>query len=206
MGTITTYTPEKIDEILDGTITSGSMSGDDLLLTRRDSSVFNAGSARGGAGADGADGEVSNAAFAAQLSQIKPGAWSNLALSSSWTLSGIPSGMRPLRYRRIGDTVEFDGAAVYTGSSTAPNGTSTISPAGTIPPNTLSSNLLPDGVSSQWQKTFKAFEKGIYPRNVGIAHLFYSNSWVSYMFVIAGAAGLANNSWFSFSGSFYTLL
>ena len=54
MGSITGYTKERMQAIEAGTVVSGVVSGDDLILTRHDGVSFDAGHVRGATGAAGA--------------------------------------------------------------------------------------------------------------------------------------------------------
>ena len=53
MGTVTGYTADRMKRIEDSTVVSGTVVGDNLILTKRDASTINAGSVRGPVGPQG---------------------------------------------------------------------------------------------------------------------------------------------------------
>lgn len=59
MGSVTGYTKERMKAIEDGTIVEGLVSGDDLILTRHDGTIINAGNVRGPKGDSLTSGSVS---------------------------------------------------------------------------------------------------------------------------------------------------
>jgi hypothetical protein len=59
MATVNGYTAEYMDSLMDENIVDGSISGDNLILEKRDGSTVNAGNVRGPAGADAAPGDIS---------------------------------------------------------------------------------------------------------------------------------------------------
>lgn len=58
MATVTSYTKDRLDELMDENIVDGAIVGDDLILEKRDGSTVNAGDVRGPAGTDAAPGSV----------------------------------------------------------------------------------------------------------------------------------------------------
>src|SRR3954453_16358382 len=59
MATVTSYTAERMKQIEDTTIVGGSISGNNLMLTRRDNVQLNAGNVRGPQGIQGLTGATS---------------------------------------------------------------------------------------------------------------------------------------------------
>jgi hypothetical protein len=74
MATVTVYTAARMAAIEANAIVSGAVVGNDLILTKYNSSTINAGNVRGATGIQGptgATGEVSNAALTAALNALK---------------------------------------------------------------------------------------------------------------------------------------
>lgn len=67
MSTVTVFTAERMQEIENNAIVSGTVVGDDLILTTFDNTDINAGNVRGATGATGAAGEVTTAELEAYL-------------------------------------------------------------------------------------------------------------------------------------------
>lgn len=67
MAEVTGYTSTRMKQIEDETVTTGSISGDDLILTTRAGSNINAGNVRGPQGIQGPTGEVTTAAMNAAI-------------------------------------------------------------------------------------------------------------------------------------------
>ena len=67
MATVTGYTATRMKDIEDAAIVSGTIIGDDLILTRFDGGTVNAGDVRGPVGPQGPVGEVSTAAMNAAI-------------------------------------------------------------------------------------------------------------------------------------------
>lgn len=122
MATVNAYTVSKMDELLNDTVQSASITGAKpnqyLRLVMDDGSVQNIGPITGAQGPIGQEGsglgEVQTA-----LASIIPTPWSNMPIDATIleTTSFSSYNYAPFRYRVIGDVVEFSGSCSYTGAS-----------------------------------------------------------------------------------------
>lgn len=84
MATVTGYTAERMKVIEDTTVVGGNVVGDNLILTKRDASVINAGSVRGPQGIQGVPGEVSLATLKARVPAGSVLMWMFETLPNGW--------------------------------------------------------------------------------------------------------------------------
>jgi microcystin-dependent protein len=92
MTSVTAYTAQRMKAIEDGAVISGAVVGDNLILTKFDSTTINAGNVRGPQGVQGVPGEVS----AAQLNQAVPA-----GVIAIWPFATIPTGWLELNGQAI---------------------------------------------------------------------------------------------------------
>ena len=82
MATITGFTASRMQEIENSAIVTGSISGDNLILTRFDGGSVNAGNVRGQKGDKGDTGEVTTAALNSAIDAIQaPGVFPGSAIA-----------------------------------------------------------------------------------------------------------------------------
>ncbi len=84
MASVTGYTAQRMKSIEDNTVVSGSISGDNLILTKYNGTTITAGNVRGATGATGATGDVSLAMLKAAVPAGEVIIWLFAATPSGW--------------------------------------------------------------------------------------------------------------------------
>ena len=93
MATVTGFTAQRMQEIEDNTVVSGTVVDGDLILTKQDGSTINAGAVQGPTGATGPTGDVAEAPENGQLFVRKDGVWHALA-TTACPQNGITHGLK----------------------------------------------------------------------------------------------------------------
>lgn len=71
MATVTSYTKDRLDTLLDENVVDGAVVGDNLILEKRDGSTVNAGNVRGPAGTDGIDAPTGSVSVAPDTTVVR---------------------------------------------------------------------------------------------------------------------------------------
>lgn len=119
MPSVDGYTTDKIIPIHDGAFTDAEISGDDLILTRNDSTTKNAGSVRGDQGLIGEPGPLSQSDIDLVTDTVDFGSWNNLSFAANWSNYGGQFAGGQFRYSDY--EVQFRGVLLYSGPQVTGN-------------------------------------------------------------------------------------
>lgn len=175
MAIISAYTKAQQDIILNQTIVSGAMSGDNLVLTRKNGATFNAGNVRGPQGYKGETGEVDGELVGPPPLSV-PTSWTNVSKNSPWIdVSPYP----PLRYRVRNQRIEFDGFTRWNSATPSSSFTSIGLIYANLPTNQKELNAILNGLRPV-RCVLTPFGDDIYRRSIVIYHTMNNTDWISF--------------------------